>query len=107
MAHYLIQAAYTPEAWAALTKNPQDRTEAIKPVVEGLGGKIEAFYLAFGEYDIVAIASFPSNVDAAAFAIGTSSGGALKAFKTTPLMEQSEALDAMRKAGGLSYQPPG
>ncbi len=106
MAHYLIQVAYTPEAWAALAKNPQDRSKAIEPVVAGLGGKIEAFYLAFGEYDIVAIASFPTNVDAAAFAIGTSSGGAIKAFKTTPLMEPSEAVDAMRKAGGIGYEPP-
>ncbi len=40
MPYYLLQAAYTPEAWANLVKNPQDRTEAIRPIIEGLGGKV-------------------------------------------------------------------
>ena len=107
MAHFLVQVSYTPEAWAAMTKNPQNREDAIRPVVEQMGGKLEAFYLSFGDYDVVAIASFPSNVDAASFAIGASAAGAIKAFKTTPLLSPNEAVDAMRSAGNLGYQPPG
>ena len=34
MAHYLLQAAYTPEAWGAFEKSPEDRIEAIRPFVE-------------------------------------------------------------------------
>ena len=49
MPHYLMQVAYTPEAWATLSKNPQNRLEAVRPVVEDLGGKMEAGYLSFGE----------------------------------------------------------
>jgi hypothetical protein len=33
-------------------------------------------------------------------------GGAVKAIKTTPLMSTEEAMEAMRKANGVSYQPP-
>lgn len=40
MAHYMIQAAYTPDAWAALSNNPQNRADALRPVVESLGGAI-------------------------------------------------------------------
>ena len=40
MSHYLFQAAYTSDAWAAMVKNTQDRIEAIRPVVEGLGGTL-------------------------------------------------------------------
>ena len=49
MAHYLFQAAYTPQAWATLIKNPHDRIEIVRPVLRKLGGDIEVSYLAFGE----------------------------------------------------------
>ena len=29
MAHYLVQAAYTNEAWSVLVSNPQDRSEPV------------------------------------------------------------------------------
>ena len=39
MASYLIQVSYTSQAWASLVKNPHDRTQVLKPVLEKLGGK--------------------------------------------------------------------
>ncbi len=30
MPHYLSQVSYTPEAWARLVANPQDRIEAVR-----------------------------------------------------------------------------
>ncbi len=106
MPHYLIQAAYTPEAWATLVKNPQSRAEAVRPIIEGLGGKLTAIYLAFGEYDVVGLAEMPENVSAAAFSMAASAGGAVKAVRTTPLMTTEEAVEAMRKAGQTDYRPP-
>jgi uncharacterized protein with GYD domain len=106
MAYYLVQVAYTPEACAALIKNPQNRTEAVRPVVEKLGGKVAGTWLAFGEYDVVLIAQMPDNVSAAAFSMAVSAGGALKACKTTPLMTPEEGIEAMRKAAGAGYRPP-
>src|SRR5690242_12773770 len=106
MAHYLMQVAYTPEAWASMVKNPQNRVEAVRPVIEKLGGRVETFWLAFGEYDVVVIAQMPDNVSAAAFAIAASAGGAVKAFKTTPLLSPEEGMEAMRKASGTGYRPP-
>lgn len=106
MAYYLVQAAYTPEAWAAMAKNPQNRLEAVRPVAERLGGKLESGWLSFGEYDIVAIYQMPDNVSAAAFSIAASAGGAVKAIKTTPLMTMDEGVAAMRKAVGAGYRPP-
>lgn len=107
MPHYLLQAAYTPEAWAAMVKTPQNRLDAVRPVVEKLGGKIEGGWLAFGEYDVVLICQMPNNVSVAAFSMVASAGGAVKAVKTTPLMTIDEAMEAMRKAGGVSYRAPG
>jgi len=105
MQHYLLQGAYTSEGWEALVKSPQDRFEAIRPAVEKLGGKIEHGWLAFGEYDIVAILQMADNVSAAALAIAFSAGGALKSVKTTPLLSAEQGIEAMRKAATCGYRP--
>jgi uncharacterized protein with GYD domain len=107
MAHYLFQAAYTSEAWAAQVQNPQNRIEVIRPVIERLGGRIECAYLAFGDYDVIGIMEMPDNVSAAAFSLAGSAGGGLKAVKTTPLLTIDEGIEALKKAAGAGYRPPG
>ncbi len=104
MAFYLLQVGYTPEAWAAMVKKPQDRIEAVRPAVEKLGGKVVSGYLAFGEYDLIAIVNMPNNVSAAAFAIAAAAGGAVSTIRTTPLMTTKEGMDAMKKAATSSYK---
>lgn len=107
MPHYLIQVAYTPESWAAMSKNPQDRAALIRPAVEALGGRVESFYFSFGDYDVTAIAQFPTNVDAGAFAISATAGGGVRAYKTTPLFDAEESMEAMRRSAMTGYAPPG
>lgn len=106
MPYYLLQAAYTTGAWAGMVKNPQNRLDAVRPVVERLGGRVEGGWLAFGEYDVILICQMPDNVSAAAFSMAASAGGAVKAVKTTPLMTVEEGMEAMRKAAGAGYRPP-
>ncbi len=105
MPHYLIQAAYTSDAWASMVKNPQDRADAIRPVIERLGGKLIVAYIRFGKYDTVALAELPDAVSAAALSMATAAGGATKAIETIPLMTTQEALEAARKAGKIGYRP--
>jgi len=107
MAYYMVQAAYTAEAIAAMVKKPEDRGAAIAPVVEGLGGKLEGFWFCFGDYDVVGISQMPDNVSAAAFAFAVSQSGKLRAVKTTPLMTGAEAVKALKKAAGAGYRAPG
>ncbi|HEY8173227.1 MAG TPA: GYD domain-containing protein [Dehalococcoidia bacterium] len=106
MPNYLLQVAYTPEAWTTMTKKPQDRLAAVRPAIEKLGGKLETGYFAFGEYDIIALISMKTNVDAAAFAIAAAAGGGVSKIKTTVLMTTAEAMDAMKKAGASAYRAP-
>lgn len=106
MPHYLVQVAYTPEAWGGLVKQPQDRSRAIRPIVKNLKGRVISFYNSFGEYDVVLIAEMPDNQAAAGLSIAAAAGGALKAIKTTPLMTVQEGVGAMRKAKQARYQPP-
>ncbi len=106
MALYMFEAAFTSDAWATLAKNPQDRTEAVRTLLQGVGGKLISYYFAFGEYDAVVIAELSDNGAAAATAIAVAAGGAIKAVKTTPLLSVQEGVEAMRKAGQVNYRPP-
>ena len=105
MPHYLLQAAYTPEAWQAMVKNPHSRIEAIRPAIERLGGKLIGGWAAFGDYDTILIAELPTSVDAAAFAIAAAAGGSCRAVKTTPLLTAEEAAEAAKKASTTGYKP--
>ena len=84
MAHYLFQCSYTAEAWASLVQNPRNRLEAVRSVVEGLGGSMENAWTAFGEYDVVAILQMPDNMSVAAFSMAVSAGGAVSPSKPHP-----------------------
>ena len=106
MAHYLLQGAYTPQGWAALMKSPHNRLEAVKPVVERLGGNVVNGWFMFGEYDVVVICQMPDNVNAAALSMAISAGGAIKAAKTTPLLTFEEGIEALQKAQAAEYAPP-
>ncbi len=77
MPHYLCQVAYSPEGWAGLVKNPQNRIQAIRPAVEKLGGKIQGAWFAFGEYDVIVVLEMPDNVSAAGIAMAFGAGGGL------------------------------
>jgi uncharacterized protein with GYD domain len=104
MPYFLQQASFTPEAVAKLLANPQDRLEAVRGPIEKLGGRIQASYLAFGDYDVMSILEMPDNVSAAAIALAFSGGGVIKNLRTTPLMTAAEGLEAMKKAGTSGYR---
>jgi uncharacterized protein with GYD domain len=106
MAYFLLQGAYTSETWKTFAQNPRDRSEAIRPAVEKLGGKIESLYFMFGEYDVMVILQMPDNVSAAAFTLAVAAGGAFKAQKTTPLMTAEEGMEALKKSTDTGYRPP-
>ncbi len=106
MPQYLVQVAYSPESWAKMVANPQDRQQLVAPAIESLGGKFLHAWMCFGDYDLVGIIEMPGNVDMAAFSVGVSSTGSVKALKTTPLLSMEESVTMMKQAQRLSYTPP-
>jgi len=107
MPTYMVQASYTSTAWNKLVQRPENRMEALTPVVEKLGGRILAWYYTFGDYDVVVLFDVPDNVNAAAFSMAIAGSGAVKGFKTTILMSPDDGFDAMLLAQGAGYRPPG
>ena len=69
MPKFLIEAAYTAEGLRGLQKDKASgRRDAVVKAVQGLEGKVEAFYFAMGKRDVVVIAELPDAVTAAAAA---------------------------------------
>ena len=80
MPMYLTRFSYTPETWARLVKNPEDRRTAAKQYIESIGGKLHGFWYAFGEHDGYNLCEAPYNVSMAAAAISIGSGGGLSSI---------------------------
>ncbi len=66
MATYLSQFSYSLDSVKGMVAKPQNRREAAEKVFAATGGRLLDMYFCFGDYDGIAIAEFPSNVDVAA-----------------------------------------
>ena len=104
---YLTKFSYTPETWARLIGNPEDRRKAAQSNIESVGGKLHGFWYAFGAYDAYTLWEAPDNVSMAAVALAITAGGALSSLETIVLLSVDETMDALRKAGQVQYRAPG
>ena len=98
MSKYFVQVGYTSEAWAARSRGPQRVVERVQASAEALGGSIESLYFCFGDYDLMGVVDFPDSRGVAAWSMAVSSGGDVRAFKTTTLLSIDEGLHALGRA---------
>lgn len=106
MALSMIQFSLKSEIVERLIRNPEDRSTAMKKLVEQLGGKLFGFYFAFGDYDGVIIAELPDNVSALALVMAAFSAGGTTRVKTIVLISVEEAMAAMKKASAVKVELP-
>ena len=105
MPKYLAHASYTVDGLKGLLKDGgSKRREVVEQVAKGLGGKLEAFYYAFGEDDVFAIFDLPDNVSAAAASLAINAAGTAKS-KITVLLTPEEVDQATKTR--VEYHPPG
>ena len=105
MSKYLVQASYTAEGVKGLTKDTASgRKAAVAHAVESLGGRLEALYFSFGEFDILAVMDLPDNAAAARFALRAASTAQVN-VRTTPLLTPEEVDKALLRT--VDYRAPG
>ena len=105
MPKYLLEVNYTLDGVrGVLAKGGSARKAAATAAAKSVGGKLDAFYFAFGGTDVFVIADMPDNTAAAALALTVTAGGGA-AVKTTVLLTPQE-VDGASKAN-VSYKPPG
>ena len=105
MPKYLIQANYVGEGLKGLLKEGgSGRRAAVEKLFGSVGGRVEAFYYAFGDTDVFIIADVPDNATAAALSLTVNASGAATS-KVTVLLTPEEIDAAAKKAP--TYRPPG
>jgi uncharacterized protein with GYD domain len=105
MPKYLVQANYVREGIKGLAKEGGTaRRTAVEKLLASVGGKLEAFYYAFGDVDLFIIADLPDNVSAAALSMTVNATGAATTRITVLLTP--EQIDASTKMTP-SYRAPG
>jgi uncharacterized protein with GYD domain len=105
MPKYLVQANYVGEGLKGLLKEGgSSRRAAVEKLFGSVGGKVEAFYYAFGDTDVFIIADVPDNVSTAALSLTVNATGAAT-VKVTVLLT-AEEIDAAAKKP-VSYRAPG
>lgn len=105
MPFYLWAGSYKAEGTKGLIKEGgSKRRDTVQQMVTKAGGKLHAFYYAFGEADVVGIAEFPDNASAAAVSLAVNASGAVT-LRSTMLLTPEELDTATKKA--VAYRPPG
>ena len=105
MAKFLFEASYTSDGVQGLLRDgAAGRRAAVESAVSGLGGKVEAFYFAFGDVDAFLILDLPDNVAANALSLAINQSGAVR-VKTTVLLTPEEIDQAIARQ--VEYRPPG
>lgn len=106
MAQYLLQYAYTPEAWSKQLKTEDGDIGMARKVAKNLGGSLVSGWFTFGDYDVAVIIEVPDHMTAAAVSVALSAAGYARAAKTTLLITEAEGKAMLKKAKSAKATPP-
>jgi uncharacterized protein with GYD domain len=104
MPKYLVRAKLTAEGIkGTLNEGGTARRAAIQRATESIGGRVEAYYYAFGQDDVYAIFDAPDNVSAATMSMTVSASG-IASSSVVVLITPEEMDEVSRKRP--QYTPP-
>jgi uncharacterized protein with GYD domain len=102
---YLVRSSLSADGLkGTLKEGGTKRRDAVAELARSVGGKLEAFYYAFGEDDIYAIFDAPDNVSAATASVTAAAAGAGRV--TTVVLITPEEMDQVAQKHA-QYRPPG
>jgi uncharacterized protein with GYD domain len=105
MPKFLIKATYTSDGTKGLLKEGgTKRRAAVQKVIEGAGGKLDAFYYAYGDDDAFILADLPDAATGIAISLTINATGAVR-LATVPLITPEEIDAASKKT--IKYKAPG
>jgi uncharacterized protein with GYD domain len=107
MPKYLVTARYSSEGARGVIKGGGGtaRVEAVRQLVESVGGTVESLYFAFGGTDVYITLDAPDNASVAAIAMTVGASGALSTVETIVLLTPEEVDEAARRS--VNYRAPG
>lgn len=104
MPKYLLRASLTEDGLkGTLKEGGTRRREVVAKLAESVGGRLEAFYYAFGDTDIYAIFDAPDNISTAAASVTVAASG-VASIETVVLITPEEMDQVAQKHA--DYTPP-
>ena len=105
MSKFMLKASYNSDGVRGLIKEGGSKRRAVvQKMVEGMGGKLEAFYYAWGADDAFIIADLPDEKAGIALSLTVNASGAVR-LTTIPLITPEEIDAAAKKT--VKYKAPG
>lgn len=105
MPKFLVLANYTAEGTKGVLRDGgSKRRAAAEELVRSAGGRMDAFYFAFGDVDAIVIADLPDTASAAALSLAVNASG-MVATRTVVLMTPEEMDQAAKHK--TTYRAPG
>jgi uncharacterized protein with GYD domain len=106
---FITYASYSHSGVKGLVNKPEDRSGAVKAVIEKAGGKIVALYNTTGSNDVVLVSEFADGSDAVAMGMAVAASGALSKIETVRAWTPGEFKGIADKAArvAVAYNPPG
>ena len=106
MGKYLARVSLNADGARAVRHDKgSGRRAAVTKLIEAVGGKVEAFYFAFGADDVIMIYDAPDNASAIAASLAANSAGPAR-VSMTPLITVEEMDRAVDKAATLPSPAP-
>ena len=102
---FITYASYSHSGVKGLVNKPEDRSGAVKALIEKAGGKLVALYNTTGSNDVVLVSELDDGSDAVAVA----ASGALSKIETVRAWTPGEFKGIAEKAARVAtaYTPPG
>ena len=105
MSKFMLKASYNSDGVRGLIKEGGSKRRAVvQKMIEGMGGKLEAFYYAWGADDVFIIADLPDEKAGIALSLAVNASGAVR-LTTIPLITPEEIDAAVKKT--VKYKAPG
>ena len=105
MSKFMLKASYNLDGVRGLIKEGGSKRRAVvQKMIEGMGGKLEAFYYAWGADDVFIIADLPDEKAGIALSLTVNASGAVR-LTTIPLITPEEIDAAAKKT--VKYKAPG
>ncbi|MGZ5369020.1 MAG: GYD domain-containing protein [Aeromicrobium sp.] len=105
MGKYLFRGSFTAEGLRGVMKDGgTSRPKAVAALAESVGGRMDAYYFAFGDDSYFVVCDLPNDQAAAACALAVSASGAVS--NSTIKLLTPEEVDAATKLSP-AYRAPG
>ena len=102
MSTFIISGNYSYDGIRGMMANPSDREAAVRPLVEGIGGKLVSYYVTTGAHDFQLTVETDDSESILSALIVAAAGGGVTNLQTVQAFSATEFMNAQKKSGAMA-----